>query len=90
MAKILVEDQEEDTRVPFLRGILIRSLQDSGMSFDDAYDLATDIRSGLDNVPLITTHELRQRVLYLLKTRSRQDVITRHEKQKRFFAIQVE
>ena len=29
MAKILVEDQEDNTRVPFLRGILIRSLQDA-------------------------------------------------------------
>ena len=90
MAKVFVEDREEDTRVPFLRGILIRSLQDSGMSFDNAYDLATDIRSGLDNVPLVTTHELRQRVLDLLKTRSRQDVITRYEKQEKPLAIQVE
>jgi len=90
MAKVFVEDRDEDTRVPFLRGILIRSLQDSGMSFENAYDLATDIRSGLDNVPLVTTHELRQRVLDLLKTSSRQDVITRYEKQKRPLAIQVE
>jgi 2-phosphoglycerate kinase len=90
MAKIFVEDREEDTRVPFLRGILIRSLQDSGLSFTEAYDMATDIRSGLDDVPLITTHELRQRVLDLLKARTGQDVITRYDKQKRPFAIQVE
>jgi len=90
MAKVFVEDREEDTRVPFLRGILIRSLQDSGMSFDNAYDLATDIRSGLDNVPLVTTDELRQRVLDLLKSSSRQDVITRYEKQEKPLAIQVE
>ena len=30
MAKILIEDREENTRGPFLRGILIRSLQDAG------------------------------------------------------------
>ena len=30
VAKILVEDLEDQTRVPFLRGILIRSLQDAG------------------------------------------------------------
>ena len=60
------------------------------MSFDNAYDLATDIRSGLDNVPLVTTDELRQRVLDLLKSSSRQDVITRYEKQEKPLAIQVE
>ena len=45
MAKIIVEDREEHTRVPFLRGILIRSLQDAGLPFDTAYELATEIRS---------------------------------------------
>ncbi len=90
MAKIFVEDQVDDTRVPFLRGILTRSLQDSGLSFNDAYDLATDVRDGLGNVPLVTTNELHQRVLDLLKTRSRHNVIARYEKQKRHFAIQVE
>ena len=90
MSKIFVEDREEDTRVPFLRGILIRSLQDSGLSFDTAYELATEIRNDLDDTPLTTTHELRQRVLELLKARSGQDVITRYEKQQRPFAIQVE
>jgi 2-phosphoglycerate kinase len=90
MAKIFVTDQDEDTQVPFLRGILIRSLQDSGLSFNDAYELATDIRSDLDNVPTVTTHELRQRVSDLLETRTGQDVITRYNKQKRPFAMQVE
>ncbi len=90
MAKILVEDQEDNTRVPFLRGILIRSLQDAGLPFDSAYDLATEIRHELDDVSLITTDALRQRVLKQLKTRSGQDVITRYEKQKKTFAIQIE
>ena len=52
MAKILVEDLEDNTRVPFLRGILIRSLQDSGLSFDSAHELATGIRDDLDNQPV--------------------------------------
>jgi 2-phosphoglycerate kinase len=90
MAKIYVEDSDEDTRVPFLRGILIRSLQDSGLSFNDAYGLATEIRNGLDDITLITTHDLRQKVLDLLSSRTGQDVITRYDKQKRPFAIQVE
>jgi len=90
MAKILVEDQEDNTRVPFLRGILIRSLQDSGMSFDAAYELATEIRDGLDDNPVVTTHKLRQRVIELLNARSGQDVINRYGKQQKPFGIQVE
>ena len=90
MAKIFVEDQEDNTRVPFLRGILIRSLQDSGLSFDSAYELATEIRNDLYETPLITTQDLRQKTLDLLKARSGQDVITRYEKKKKSFAIQVE
>ena len=90
MAKILVEDREDNTRVPFLRGILIRSLQDSGLSFDTAYELATEIRDGLNESPLITTQELRQHVIKLLKARSGQDVINRYGKQQRPFGIQVE
>ena len=90
MAKIFVEDQEEDTRVPFLRGILIRSLQDAGLPFNDAYELATKIRNDLDDSSLITTHELRQQVIDQLKARSGQDVINRYGKQKKPFGIQVE
>jgi 2-phosphoglycerate kinase len=90
MAKILVEDRDENTRVPFLRGILIRSLQDSGLTFNAAYELATEFRNDLDDTSLITTLELRQRVLELLKERAEQDVITRYEQTERPFAIQVE
>jgi len=90
MSKTLVEDQEDNTRVPFLRGILIRSLQDSGLSFDAAQDLATKIRDDLDEKSLITTDELRQMVLDQLKTSSEQRVVTRYEKQNRPFSIQVE
>ena len=90
MAKILVEDQEENTRVPFLRGILIRSLQDSGLTFNAAYELATEFRNDLGDNSLITTIELRQKVLELLKDQAGQDVITRYEQTERPFAIQVE
>ncbi|MEN8204916.1 MAG: hypothetical protein ABFS24_02775 [Pseudomonadota bacterium] len=90
MAKIFIEDREDNTRVPFLRGILTRSLQDSGLSFDTAYELATEIRNDLGDSSLTTTHELRQRTLDLLRVRAGQDVITRYEKKKKSFAIQVE
>jgi 2-phosphoglycerate kinase len=90
MAKILVEDQEDNTRVPFLRGILIRSLQDAGTPFDTAYELATEIRHELGDSSVISTDELRRKVLKLLKARAGQDIIIRYEKQKSSFAIQVE
>jgi 2-phosphoglycerate kinase len=91
MAKILVEDLEDNTRVPFLRGILIRSLQDSGLSFDSAHELATGIRDDLDNQPVITSDDLRQRVIKLLKARSDgKDVLVRYEQEKSPFALQVE
>ena len=91
MAKILIEDREDSTRVPFLRGILIRSLQNSGLSFDSAHELATEIRDDLDSSPVITSDELRQRVIKLLKTRSDgKDVLYRYESQKSPFALQVE
>ena len=91
MAKILVEDRDDSTRVPFLRGILIRSLQDSGLSFDSAHELATGIRDDLDNQPVITTDELRQRVIKLLNARSDgKDVLVRYEQEKSPFALQVE
>jgi 2-phosphoglycerate kinase len=75
MAKVLVEDREENARVPFLRGILIRSLQDSGLSFDAAYELATEIRNDLSDTSVVTTSDLRQRVIEQLKTRSEDAVI---------------
>ena len=90
MAKVLVEDREENARVPFLRGILIRSLQDSGLSFDAAYELATEIRNSLSDTSLVSTSNIRQRVLEQLKTRSEHDVIERYRKQKSPFGIQIE
>jgi len=90
MAKIIVEDREDNTRVPFLRGILIHSLQDTGLSFDAAYELATEIRSSLGDTLLISTDELRMKVLGLLKDRMGQDAATRYEKQKKTLAILVE
>jgi 2-phosphoglycerate kinase len=67
MAKILVEDPDEHTKVPFLRGILIRSLQDAGLSFKEAYRFASDIRSELGDTQLITNQALHKLVLKRLQ-----------------------
>ena len=90
MAKIYIEDRHEETRVPFLRGILIRSLQDAGLSFSDAYELATEIRNSLGDTSLVTTHELRQKVVKHLEAHSLQDAIDRYGMEKNLFGIQIE
>ena len=90
MSKILVETSGEDNQVPFLRGILIRSLQDAGINFDDALEFATAIRSELDAVAVISTDDLRDRVISRLKKSFRPDLVQRYEGRKQPFMIQVE
>ena len=63
MAKIQVLPSGEDTPVPFLRGILTRSLQDAGLPFEKAYELASSVRDELDNSDTITTDDLRDKVI---------------------------
>ena len=67
MAKTLVVNEQEQTRVPFLRGILTRSLQEAGLSFEDAYGLASKIRDALSEQDQITTDELRAEVAARLR-----------------------
>lgn len=67
MAKPLVIDKQEETKIPFLRGMLIKSLQRSGLEFDDAYKLASEIREDLEDVETITTENLRKRIIDVLK-----------------------
>jgi 2-phosphoglycerate kinase len=67
VAKIFVEDPDGNTRFPFLRGILTRSLQNSGLTFEEAYKAATRIRRELGDKAVITSGELRDRVLALLE-----------------------
>jgi 2-phosphoglycerate kinase len=90
MAKIFVEGGEDATRVPFLRGILIRSLQDAGLPFDAAYELAMEVRDSLDDTPSITTQQLRRKILGLLQASVGQNIYSRYEKQESSFVIQVE
>lgn len=63
----MVIDVEEHTRVPFLRGILTRSLQNAGLSFEDSYAVANEMRDELGDAEEITNVELRQRVRKRLK-----------------------
>ncbi len=47
MGKILIRETAGARAVPFLRGILTRSLQEAGFAFDDAYRVASEVRSEL-------------------------------------------
>ncbi len=67
--KTVVIKKHENTRVPFLRGILIRSLLDAGLSFEDALDLATVVREELSDKPEVTTTSIHSNVCRLLEKR---------------------
>lgn len=66
--KTIVHNSRENTRIPFLRGILTRSLIDAGVPFDEAFELATMVRKELGHRATVTQEELRQRVLKKLES----------------------
>ncbi len=90
MAKTLVEDPEDQTRIPFLRGILIRSLQDSGIDFEKASDIASDIRNELAHTEVITTNELARKVLARLRSSQKHQVASRYQNRNLPLTVQVE
>ena len=65
--KTVVVNESEGTLVPFLRGILTRSLLDAGLSFEDALDLATLVRDSLAENDQVSTDQIRQAVYGLLE-----------------------
>ena len=83
MAKILVIDAEEKTQVPFLRGILTRSLQDAGVSFDSAYSLASRIREDLDDSTQVTTRALQALVIKRLRAIGSREEATTYSRLRR-------
>ena len=81
MSKLVVVNEAEDTRFPFLRGMLVKSLQQAGLEFPEAYNLATDIREELDDTEEVSIEELRSRILELLEEEHPGKVLTRYRKQ---------
>jgi 2-phosphoglycerate kinase len=65
--KTTVVNERENTRVPFLRGILTRSLLDAGLEFEDAFELATRVREDLTDMAEVTTDTIRANVFSLLE-----------------------
>ncbi len=74
---VIVGTRQE--RVPFLRGILTRSLQDAGLSFEDSYSIASTIRSEIPDDSEITTVELRARVAEVIRESHGEEWVRRYE-----------
>ncbi|MCF6281414.1 MAG: zeta toxin family protein [Candidatus Polarisedimenticolaceae bacterium] len=79
MAKTLVIDTSEGTRIPFLRGILTRSLYEAGIEFDEAYEIAVVIRQEITSLSEISSQQLRDKVVALLRQRSLQEYIPAYQ-----------
>ena len=67
--KLHIVDSAEGSKVPFLRGILTRSLQKAGLSFDQAYRMASTIRKELGDEHTVSNLYLRQFVVKHLEKR---------------------
>jgi 2-phosphoglycerate kinase len=78
MAKILVTDQERRSQAPFLRGILTHSLQEAGLAFGEAYEIASALRGDLRDAGSISRRELRAMVLRRLRQLKRLDAARRY------------
>ena len=75
MAKIVIVDSEQGTKTPFLRGILTSSLLEAGLSFEEAYKLASTIRHKFADRTKITTREMREMVVRELIQRDDVDAL---------------
>ena len=76
--KTIVENVRESEKTPFLRGILIRSLLDAGLPFEEAYAIATKVRSKLSNTKIITTQDLQQKVSLLLEGLEEKEIVEQY------------
>jgi 2-phosphoglycerate kinase len=64
LAKLLITDKEESIEIPFLRGILAHSLQKAGLTFQQAYAVAVEVRNQLGDDRTLSKLELH-RIVYL-------------------------
>jgi 2-phosphoglycerate kinase len=69
MSKVFVKKTPDGDKVPFLRGILTQSLVKSGITFEDAYLIAQEVKDSLADDAEITTAELRILVGKLITSR---------------------
>jgi 2-phosphoglycerate kinase len=71
--KTIVINETDNTRIPFLRGILTRSLLEAGLKFEQAFELATVVRDELSETGVISSDDLTQRVSQLLSEMADED-----------------
>lgn len=76
--KTVVTNSRDNSQVPFLRGIMIRALLDAGMSFEDALELAAEVRDQVADKESVSTAQLRKAVVALLKKDNQAAVIKRY------------
>lgn len=79
MARLHVVGSDRDDGTPFLRGMLTRSLQEAGLSFDDAYELAAAVRDELSDRSRISRDELRSIVRARLVARHGEESAERYD-----------
>jgi 2-phosphoglycerate kinase len=90
MSKVLVENTEDQTQTPFLRGILTRSLQKSGLNFDQAHSLANKIRDEIEDKPLVTTTDIEHLVVQHLNKADAENAVVLYESRNMPYLLQVE
>jgi len=90
MSKVLVENPEDLNQTPFLRGILTRSLQKSGLTFDQAHEIANVIRDEIEDRPLVTTLDLERLVIKHLKKAKAEHAVSLYENRNMPYMLQVE
>lgn len=83
MAKTLIVDLAGHKQTPFLRGILTRSLQAAGLSFEDAFSTASNVRRELTDTPNISTTDLRATVEQHLSQTFGENVLQRYQSSSR-------
>lgn len=76
--KTIVINEREHERVPFLRGILTRSLLDAGLDFEHAFEMASTVRDQLADIAEITSRDLHQRVSRLLQDQGDEEVLRQY------------
>lgn len=79
MAKTLVYERDDDSRIPFLRGILTRTLQDSGLPFAKSYEIATQVRNEIADREEISTDEISAMIQEILRRDFDEDVVRRYQ-----------
>ena len=77
---INVIDPVEQTRVPFLRGILTRSLREAGLPFTEAYEIANKVRNKLGPDAEVSPQEITRLVSRLLEKGGYDEALVRYRR----------